>query len=657
MGNETNGGSLEEGLKGLGTVFQPEVDDFKSSNSNDDYEARTERENDDSSRRRNSQRRAAMPNLAAMFKSMGQTVNTGINDNTLAEAEAAFTALLEVENKKSKLDVKILTVSKQEVGALYSSIVLSYNAPKLNKVFYSVLMLAGTGRKELTVSDILRIVPRTAQEAKISKKTNREIEREIAFPFQSFDEVYYQPAVEAKLARLWNLNQNQQLIYVDTISASSTVEFINESKEGKKPSKESIYFFKALYDAVILMDETITSADGAVDLTFTPIIEAREFGAKLIADVYVGGDNKIAREDLIVELKLKLGETGKTDSINESAQELSLIKTGIYLAPIYDVRITRDRETGRDVETNKVLPIVTISNIEAVNNTLKYVLGGVISSTIMLKDTMFPYGILKSPNNWGALIAYENGDADYSAIGDFKSPKFSSDDVLAVADMLLAKDSKGYGEALLAIDLPHSTLSLGIAMLRDCTSSDAATRMHAGKAVVKALREMTDGNFPKDFPVDKIFTQWTTAPVGYIEGVKNIPLSNLDLTKVIEAEPRVKAEQVLSFNMSEFDDDAIDAYMEKLEAAEAIGWGEAVLTDKATRAIFSFDFINELDIALAEAGLTIYHNKLVDKRASSKFSKVGLGYGRFNGGFTESNSGIHGSGKRFNYSGIARRKW
>lgn len=652
-------GSLEEGLKSLGGNVGAEIEDKNQGSTfdggNDDYDARTERENQGDFKRRG--RRADMPNLAAMFKPMGQTVSTGINDNTLAEAEAALSALLEVENKKSKLDVKILAVSKQEVGALYSSIVVSYNAAALNKVFYTVLMLSGTGRRELTASDILRAIPRTQQEARISKKSSREIEREIAFPFQSFDDIYYQPAVEKKLERLWNLRQNQELIYVDTISAPSTVEFMNESKDGKKPSVEAIYYFKALYDAVTLMDNTITSADGAVDLTFTPIIDAREYGARLLANVHVGGDNKMIREDLVVELKLKLGETGKTDSINESAQEIPLIKTGLYLTPIYDARVTRDRDGGRDIETNKVLPIVTISNIEAVNNTLNYVLGGVVSATIMLKDTMYPYGILKSPNNWGALIAYENGDADYSAIGDFKSPKFTSDEVLAVADMLLAKDSKGYGEALLAIDLPHSSLSLGISMLRDCTSPDSQTRAHAGKAVVRALSEMTNGYFPKEFPANEIFAQWTTTPLGYIEGVKNIPLSNLDLTKVIEAEPKVKVEQVLTFNMSEFNDDEIDAYLEKLEAAEAIGWGEAVITDKATRAIFSANFINELEIALDASGLKIHCDPLVNKRATSKFTKVGLGYGRFNGGFAESSSGISGSGKRFNYSGIAKKRW
>lgn len=587
-----------------------------------------------------------------MLSSFNGTYQGDENLNaTLADGKEALNTILSAMQQENQLgDFKIIPIDKAAANILYSSIVLAGKIKGSSEVTYSVLVLSATGRTELTVAEVLQKTERSFN-SKWDKKAVEAIEREIAFPIDTFDVMVHKPYAEMKLREAFPDAKTFRFVNINVFESSK--EFLVESlKEGRKPSRDAISAFKAMYNPIIYTAPGVKEQMDKNDLSLVRLVASR---TKVLHRVAVGA-NPVSgkyRSDVTATLIAQISAQGQQGtSINSSNPEKQIVSTDVYLAPTFTKRIELDPALGRNVEVNRIQPVLVISNIDTVENTVKFVSAGVIAALPMLRDNMYPFVALKSPetNNWGALSVYEGSDAaDYGSIIDLKSPEFAEEEVVSLLDSIVAKNPDGSSGAILAIDIPQNTGTFGLAAYGAAASTDLEEAVKAGKAIIRAYHELTNGAFPLNFPAENIFTSVTTLPEGYfvhkVTGQK-IPLATYDITNLISA--KVAPEVIYAFNMSEFNDTKIDSYATRLDALNRLGVGSAVLTGKVTRAFFSEAFIKALESSIRNIGLMIGIENLISRANIGKFDGMtgytGLGYG-----YTNVNDGTFGGAARFNH--------
>lgn len=584
-----------------------------------------------------------------------------ILDSTLADGKEALSMILDVMTKDKNLGkFKIIPIERKDANILYSSIVLAGKINGSNTINYTVLVLTKTGRSELTAKEIVAATQRSmSPNFKFDKRAAENIAREIAFPLETFDTVFHEPFVVKKIRQEFSVT-NEKIAYININVFDSDQDFFVETKEGKKPSMAAVEIFKAMFNPIVYADAALAKQIEEADFTLLPFIQT---GTKISHEVVTGTnsqDGKI-RSDIAVKLKATFNHNGQNqaESINKQPMEREFIKTDMFATPTYTRRTEFDHATGRNIEVNRVQPVLVISNIQTVENTLRFTLGGIIAALPMMSDTMFPYAILRSPSNWGMLGVYEATDAgNYANAMDLKSPEFSEEETIALIDSIVAKDKNGNSSAMLAIDISANTKSFGLSVIRDAASENPDTARLAGKAIVKALHQMTGGRFPIDFDPLRIFQTTTIAPEGYFVNKttgERVPVSTYDITNVIAA--KVDPAMVYSYNLGEYNNSRLDAYMNKLDALDKIGVGSAIITDKVYRGFFSEAFIIELETSIKSIGLNIYVDRLVSRANIGKFEGL-AGYNGLSYGYATSASNFNAY-SRFNAfdKGMAHREY
>lgn len=584
-----------------------------------------------------------------------------ILDSTLADGKEALEAILTVMLKDKNVGkFKVIPIDRNDANILYSSVVLAGKINNSNTINYSVLILTKTGRAELTAKEIIATTQRSmSPNYKFDKRAAESIAREIAFPLETFDSAFHQKFAENKIRSEFGVT-NEKLSYININVFNSDEEFFIETKEGRKPSISAIEAFRAMFNAIIYSDAALAKQIEEADFTLLPFIQT---GTKISHEVTVGTNSPdgIIRSDIAVKLKATFNHVGgaQVESINKQPLEREFIKTDMYVTPTYTRRTEFDPAIGRNVEVNRVQPVLVISDIKAPENTLRFVLGGIIAALPMMADTMFPYAILKSQSNWGALGVYESSDAgNYANAMDLKSPEFSEEEAIAMIDAIVAKDKNGASSAMLAIDISSNTKSYGLSVIRDAASENLEVAKVGGKLIVRALHKITGGRFPADFDPLRIFQTTTMSPEGYFinktTGVRT-PISSFDITNVIAA--KVNPEMVYHYNLGEYNNSRVDAYMNKLDALDKIGVGSAIITGKTTRGFFSEAFIIELENSIKSIGLNIYIDKLVSRVNIGKFEGLS-GYNGLSYGYATSASNFNAY-NRFNTfdRGVAHREY
>lgn len=584
-----------------------------------------------------------------------------ILDSTLADGKEALDTILTVMLKDKNLGkFKVIPVERQDANILYSSLILAGKIAGSNTINYTVLILTKTGRAELQAKEIIAATQRSmSPNFKFDKRGAESIAREIAFPLETFDSEFHQKFAENKIRQEFNVT-NEKLAYINITVFDSDKEFFIETKEGRKPSIAAIDVFKAMFNPIIYTDPTLQKQIEEADFTLLPFIKT---GTKISHEVVLGQNSPdgTIRSDIAVKLKATFNHSGdsRVESINKQPLEREFIKTDMFVTPTYTRRTEFDHAVGRNIEVNRVQPVLVISDITSPENTLRFVLGGIIAALPMMSDTMYPYAVLKSPSNWGVLGVYESSDAgNYANMMDLKSPEFTEEEAIGLLDVMVAKDKNGGSSAMLAIDISSNTKSYGLSVIRDAASENPDIARIGGKAIIKALHKITGGRFPIDFDPLRIFQTTTVSPEGYFINKttgERTPVSSYDITNVIAA--KVNPDMVYSYNLVEYNNSRLDAYMNKLDALDKIGVGSAVITGKTYRGFFSEAFIIELENSIKSIGLNIYIDKLVSRVNIGKFEGLS-GYNGLSYGYTQAGQNFN-TYSRFNTfdRGMAHREY
>ena len=592
----------------------------------------------------------ALKSIQTMLRKSGGTFSSGVtSDNTLQDAKIALSSLLEFSKTEINVGNKqfqLIPIEKNLAGTHYSAIVLAARFPDKKAVAYNVLMLSGTGRRELTVNSILKAIP-TEQERRVSKKTMEEIEREIVLPVDTFDEEIYKPYVEEQITIKFDVKAHEKIVFINTFVAESDIIFLRNIEDKKIPTDEAAEIFEGMFNSL-----TYLTTPAENDFDFMPIIEAKAEMKKngggavtLVSDVRLASDFKDIRKDLEVKLSVKVGNNVQSTSVNAQAGEQEVATASIYAAAVLGRQQITEPGTNKLVEINRAQPLIVISDISGVEKTLKFTLAGIIAAVPMIRPDMYPYAVMNSKSNWGELFKLQYGDVpDEAQFADLKSQEFTTESVISSIDDITGYSGNASELAALGIDISNSTLSQGLNILRAAADEDTELARAAGAKIVQALHEITDGEFSADFNPLDIFSTWTVLPGGfYLDAKTNnkISLQRQDLPKFIEQ--GLDPESIAQINEAQISNADIDSYLETLEALEKVGLGSAIVKDKITRALFSANFIVALLKALGNIGLNIQSEPLATRSVVRNFRNRSLGYNLKGGvGFMDSSRGGFG---------------
>ena len=592
----------------------------------------------------------ALKSIQVMLRKSGGTFSSGVtSDNTLQDAKIALSSLLEFSKTEINVGNKqfqLIPIEKNLAGTHYSAIVLAARFPDKKAVAYNVLMLSGTGRRELTVNSILKAIP-TEQERRVSKKTMEEIEREIVLPVDTFDEEIYKPYVEEQITIKFDVKAHEKIVFINTFVAESDIVFLRNIEDKKIPTDEAAEIFEGMFNSL-----TYLTTPAENDFDFMPIIEAKAEMKKngggavtLVSDVRLASDFKDIRKDLEVKLSVKVGNNVQSTSVNAQAGEQEVATASIYAAAVLGRQQITEPGTNKLVEINRAQPLIVISDISGVEKTLKFTLAGIIAAVPMIRPDMYPYAVINSKSNWGELFKLQYGDVpDEAQFADLKSQEFTTESVISSIDDITGYSGNASELAALGIDISNSTLSQGLNILRAAADEDTELARAAGAKIVQALHEITDGEFSADFNPLDIFSNWTVLPGGfYLDAKTNnkISLQRQDLPKFIEQ--GLDPESIAQINEAQISNADIDSYLETLEALEKVGLGSAIVKDKITRALFSANFIVALLKALGNIGLNIQSEPLATRSVVRNFRNRSLGYNLKGGvGFMDSSRGGFG---------------
>lgn len=592
----------------------------------------------------------ALKSIQTMLRKSGGTFSSGVtSDNTLQDAKIALSSLLEFSKTEINVGNKqfqLIPIEKNLAGTHYSAIVLAARFPDKKAIAYNVLMLSGTGRRELTVNSILKAIP-TEQERRVSKKTMEEIEREIVLPVDTFDEEIYKPYVEEQITIKFDVKAHEKIVFINTFVAESDIIFLRNIEDKKIPTDEAAEIFEGMFNSL-----TYLTTPAENDFDFMPIIEAKAEMKKngggavtLVSNVRLASDFKDIRKDLEVKLSVKVGNNVQSTSVNAQAGEQEVATASIYAAAVLGRQQITEPGTNKLVEINRAQPLIVISDISGVEKTLKFTLAGIIAAVPMIRPDMYPYAVMNSKSNWGELFKLQYGDIpDETQFADLKSQEFTTESVISSIDDITGYSGNASELAALGIDISNSTLSQGLNILRAAADEDTELARAAGAKIVQALHEITDGEFSADFNPLDIFSNWTVLPGGfYLDAKTNdkVSLQRQDLPKFIEQ--GLDPESIAQINEAQISNADIDSYLETLEALEKVGLGSAIVKDKITRALFSANFIVALLKALGNIGLNIQSEPLATRSVVRNFRNRSLGYNLKGGvGFMDSSRGGFG---------------
>lgn len=317
-------------------------------------------------------------------------------------------------------------------------------------------------------------------------------------------------------------------------------------------------------------------------------------------------DNPV-RSDYIVELNA-VDASQQVQSLNLQNSKNTLARVSGFIDAIPE-EIAVPTMVGMPAVTNiRLHPHQIITSNAVQTPTPGNMLLGVISSLVMTNQNMWLASVMPSDNrkgvrNVGALNLLTNLENNPNGIGealDLTGKKITADESYALIKQMfslapiVSYDIESFGSQT------FYTSSLAIA----AQPGSSAAKMEAANEIVATANWLTNGNFPKDFPINEIFVNsGVVIPLGRWSDKSG----ERDIRDVDAAFIATQTQDVSLINkwvLSGLPREAsgMDPYITKVDLIAKLIPG-AVITGKAVRVTFSAKFIETLINAAMGAGL------------------------------------------------------
>jgi len=528
-----------------------------------------------------------------------------MSSNMGSEYTAKFAHDMEQAYSKltdTKLKINILDKEKLE-GLAYSSIVVSHKSK--DSVYYFIVLLAETGREAMKAKEIT---------AELSLERTHNQRPNVFTIDDGIDEVLHTEVIRI-LSR----------VYGDVKFISADGEIARRSHSELLPAKIASTAYNA--DTI---DPVITSGEYA-DLNITEAINSSPNRTLTIEpnglkQVVFNEAEAPIRHDFSLDL-VSVDNTPQSNSINLANSRDTLSKVVGFIDVIPATYIAPAMPGVPPVETISLHPHIIINSIDVKMPTPGFMFMGLVSSLIMTQENMWLPALMpkddKDYNNIGALNIITNLNNNPNRIGevlDLTAKNIKQEDAFGILKNMckltpiVSMDIESFGPQT------YYTSLLSVA----AQNKNTAAKRVACAEIIETVVQLTNNNFPEDFPLDKIF-----ANTGIIvpTGIWHDKNGERDIRDVDTSFIATRNQDIDLLNKWAFSNlpksaSGVDPFGAKVEIISKL-IPEAEITGKATRVTFTGEFIKMLSDAATAAGFNTRYKPQYEYSQTQNIGEVG----------------------------------
>lgn len=517
------------------------------------------------------------------------------------ELIANLTKVMEESFKNAKLDNLI----KPNVEVFDNTIVtdLAYSAIVISSlygdtVYYYTIVLEATGEKSFTASDIIA-------ELTAASKAPGQQRPQIYTPDDAND-VYLHDIIQNRLAQVYGVNK---------FKAVDGMVLNRESSDlATAPYHLAAIAIQAIYSEYALDSEKVKDLDIATakkstngqlrfDTVFTNGRSVNEFGVPVRADwkINLALYKNNQQIQSINGQNSKVGVTSVTGFIDSTPEEVTLQNpNGFGTFTKFELR-----------------PNIIVTSIDPSNTSPCYLLLSLLSSVVMANPSMWVAALpTRDPKHQvGALNIFTNILPDETGKKggtpdriDLSAKSLSATQVHSIIRDMYRLDPS------ISIDIPsfgrETFFTSILSVAANPTNLNAARE--ASNELIAAAHWLTSGEFPLDFPTNKIFNnQGVIIPLGEWNdknGVRDIRDIDLAFVASHTNDNNLINKFVLSGVPSNIS--GVDPFTARVDVISKL-IPDAIINGKATRVTFTGEFIQTLSAAAIKAGLNVNYEPAI----------------------------------------------
>lgn len=564
-----------------------------------------------------------------------------------SEYTNTISTALEKYYNSLKLEIKptLHVFDKESIVQLAYSVIVA-SIVKDNKLWYYIVVLEATGRKPLLAKDIVTYISRQNNNTNINQSVNRELTVYVT------DDAVNQYLVQLVLNVLGKANPDLLVEGNNPYANFMGVDGVVLSHHNTHVD-EFVYNLGAnIYNALI--GEYKLTVGGYKDLNLATATVTRDVNGNLVKDTskYLELDPVFSHATVLDELgspvraswALSLDIASKNNTIrdlNTPNIRKNLTKVYGFVDAIPKEVITPSPTGLGQIKYTRFMPHIVITNNYIQEKSIGYMLLSLITSTVMIQRNMWlaafrPTDAKTQPGILNIIANLENNQNGVGNIIDLTTKELTPDEVNAQISLMFSL------APVISIDVPvfgpqtFYTSILSLAAAPDGTPDVAQARKH----LIDSLHDLTDTNFPKDYPITDIFVnEGVVVPLGNYatkEGLKDI--RDIDLIRVLtETNGNIQlANKYILSNLTSHVS-GIDPWIARVEVISKIV-PDAEITGKANRLTFSANFINTMLSAAAKAGLNLQYEPAIRVLENNNLGVVGDYFG--NAGISNFSNGV-----------------
>jgi len=497
----------------------------------------------------------------------------------------------------------------------YSVVIVSL--AKNNKVAYFLMVLEGTGRKPLDA-------PTVMQELNAATRMNQpQRSNEVYVTSDAVDSVLFNEV----LGRLKVVHGEKYKFY--SVDSAVIPWYNTDLSPATVRPLASLAYNACLVESGKLNQEFR-------DLNIAAAIEENpraylKIDSNMLPTVTKDAVGKAHRADWQMELN-SVDNSNQNMSLNLQNNKTTICKSSGFVDAMPE---EQPMQTAPGLAPTSILrfrPHIIIDRMDVDMPTTGYALLALVTSVVMVRPAMWLAAVApKSVDKYhdaGKLNIITNIANEASGIGaalDLKDPQLKANEVYAILKQMYSLNPVCSMDIELCGATTNFTSVFATAAAAVTNNEDAAKKKNASKEIIATANWLTNGAFPLDFDLNRIFlSTGVLVPTGTWNDkngdVRDI--KDVDLSFVAEFGQSVELINKWALSNAPYSVSGLDPYVTKVDIISKL-IPNAEIQGKSLRVTFSADFLSTLANACASAGLETRYDPEVTYTEQSSISVLG----------------------------------
>jgi len=329
------------------------------------------------------------------------------------------------------------------------------------------------------------------------------------------------------------------------------------------------------------------------------------------------------RQDFKVDL-VALDNRNSNFEFNADTRRLLTSTAGFVDAIREDIPVNTQYGMA-PVVTTRLHPNLVITNTEIKNPTEGFMLLSTVAATVMIRPELWVQSLAsidpKSPNSPGSLNIITNLENNQNGVGvplDLSSKEVTTEEHYTLLRQMyslapvLSVDVESFG---------HETYYMSV-LAAAAGPGNSQSKRDALDEIVETCEQLTNGNFPSNFPRANIFaTEGVVVPLGYwMDKSGERDIRDIDMAFIASQTSDVNLINKWGMTARPASVTSLDPFLTKCEIIKQLV-PDAVINGKAIRITYTSEFLQTLVVGTEAAGLTARYESgaVINQQYDTKF--------------------------------------